>query len=204
MQMIQLQNYRQWDVRLQADLWLFLGKSSKPPLLLSPVLEIIREYIPFLNLFIFCYECILAPPSPARRERSRSSQDSCPAPQGCAAARAGRQPGVPAVPGHTYARKGKPDPDSLSHLLGGFAPTHAGAWTTACCCRCYFLSVFLDIYTSSLHPQDGFQASVLFPMATKTQPGNLNPLARPSHRQGRWWGAPASSGWSLQLVTKLF
>lgn len=47
MQMIQLQNYRQWDVRLQADLWLFLGKSSKPPLLLSPLLEIIREYIPF-------------------------------------------------------------------------------------------------------------------------------------------------------------
>lgn len=35
MQMIQLQNYRQWDASLQADLWLFLGKSSKPPLLLS-------------------------------------------------------------------------------------------------------------------------------------------------------------------------
>lgn len=51
MQMIQLQNYRQWDVSLQADLWLFLGKSSKPPLLLSPPLEIIREYIPFF----FCF-----------------------------------------------------------------------------------------------------------------------------------------------------
>lgn len=35
MQMIQLQNYRQWDVSLQADLRLFLGRSSKPPLLLS-------------------------------------------------------------------------------------------------------------------------------------------------------------------------
>lgn len=30
--------------------------------------------------------------------------------------------------------------------------------------------------TSSHHPQDGFQASLLFPMATQTQSGNLNPL----------------------------
>lgn len=110
---------------------------------------------------------------------------AAPLPRAVATAHAGQQPGVPAVPGHTYARKGKHDPVSLSHLLGGFAPTRAGAWTTACCCRCYFLSVFLDINTSSLHPQDGFQASILFPMATKTQPGNHNPLARLSRKPTR-------------------
>lgn len=35
---------------------------------------------------------------------------AAPLPRAVAAARAGRQPGVPAVPGHTYARKGKHDP----------------------------------------------------------------------------------------------
>ena len=143
-----------------------------------------REYILFFFLFFFRYEYILLPPSPARREGSRSSRDGCPAPRGCD--RAGRQPGVPPVPGHACAGEGEHNPAGLSHLPAGLAPTHAGAWTTACCCCCYFLSVFLDINTSSLHPQDGFQASILFPMATKTQPANLNPLTRVSGKQGRW------------------
>lgn len=65
-------------------------------------------------------------------------------------------------------------------------PDSCRARAAARCCRCYFLLVFLDIDTSSLHPQDGFQASILFPMATKTQPGNLNPLAQFSGRGGRW------------------
>lgn len=47
MRMIQLPNYLQEDVSLQADLWLFLGRSSRPPLLLSPPLEIIRGHFFF-------------------------------------------------------------------------------------------------------------------------------------------------------------
>lgn len=82
-------------------------------------------------------------------------------------------------------------------------PDSCRARAAARCCRCYFLLVFLDIDTSSLHPQDGFQASILFPMATKTQPGNLNPLAQLSGRGGRWGKLQAPPGWSLQLHTKL-
>lgn len=83
-------------------------------------------------------------------------------------------------------------------------PDSCWAQATARCCHCYFLLVFLDIDTSSLHPQDGFQASVLFPMATKTQPGNLNPLAQLSGKGGRWGKARAPLGWSFQLDIKLF
>lgn len=154
---------------LQADLWLFLGKSSKPPLLPSPPLGIIREYIPFFNYYFLL--CIRSCPSqPCKKGRSRSSGAAL-LPRWPAARRARGA-------GDTCAREGEHDPIGLSHRPGGFAPTRDGAWTTACCCCCYFLSVFLDINTSSLHPQDGFQAPILFPMATKTQPGNLSPLAR--------------------------
>lgn len=78
-------------------------------------------------------------------------------------------------------------------------------WARAArCCRCYFLLVFLDIDTSSLHPQHGFQASVLFPMATKSQPGNLNPLTQLSGKGREVGEAPAPLGWSLQLHAELF
>lgn len=198
MQMIQLQNYRQWDVSLPADLWLFLGKSSKPPLLLSPPLEIIREYSSFFFFFlVFRYEYILLPPSPARRERSRSSGDGCPAPWG--------RGHWPVARGTHMPGKANTTPlafpicrEDLHRLAPGLGRRRAAA-------AAIFSLVFLDINTSSLHPQDGFQASILFPMATKTQPGNLNPLTPLSRRRG-WCGGggPGPPVWSFQLNIKLF
>lgn len=120
MQMIQLQNYRQWDASLQADPWLFLGKSSKPPLLLSPPLEISREYIPYSP--IFRCEHTLVSPSPAGREWSWSSRGGCPAPGPWLCWLASWHA--------SSARKDKHDPKhdpvGLSHLPGGFVPTPAG------------------------------------------------------------------------------
>lgn len=129
---------------------------------------------------------------PCRTGMEPGSWDGRPAP---------RSP-VPAVPGHTYTRTCKHDPvasptsqEQLHQLLPGLG--------RRCCCRCYFLSVFLDIDTSSLHPQDGFQASILFPMATNMEPGNLNPLTRlrqVREEVGEPW---PPTHWSLQLHTQL-
>lgn len=85
---------------------------------------------------------------------------------------------VPAVPGHTYTRMGKHNPIASPESQEELHQLPQGLGRRRCRRCCYFLSVFLDIDTSSLHPQDGFQASILFPMATNTEPGNLNPLAR--------------------------
>lgn len=118
-QMIQLQNYRQWDVSLPADLWLFLGKSSKPPLLLSPPLEIIREYISFFFFsFFFTMNTFFSLPALQEGNRAVTPGTAAPLPRAVVAARAGRHPGVPAVPGHTCARKGEHDPVGLSHPPG--------------------------------------------------------------------------------------
>lgn len=162
MRMIQLPNYLQEDVSLQADLWLFLGRSSRPPLLLSPPLEIIRGCIIFFwggGFLLYKYLLSLL------------------ALQG--GTRAGVW-GVPAVnpslvrrrcPRGCVCRGGDPDPVGLSGPQGG--PEPLGRQRAAA--AIFSAVVFLAVNTSSLHPQDGFQASILFPMATQSRPANLNP-----------------------------
>lgn len=184
MQMIQLQNYQQWDASLQADPWLFLGKSSKPPLHLSPPPEIRAENIIPYSLGLHFLPALqqgnggVAVPLPGHG--FAGWHPSC---QQCQEGQTGAQ-----------TRPCWPFPSARR-----VCPDSCWARATAWCCCCYFLLVFLDIDTSSLHPQDGFQASILFPMATKTQPGNLKPLSQLSGRGGRWgklqhlWAGHSSS-----------
>lgn len=81
MQMIQLQNYRQWDASLQADPWLFLGKSSKPPLHLSPPLEITAENrIPLFPYVFFFFAVNTFWSLPALQERNGAGSAGVAAP----------------------------------------------------------------------------------------------------------------------------
>lgn len=176
MQMIQLQNYQQWDASLQADPWLFLGKSSKPPLHLSPPPEIRAENIIPYSLILHS-----GLSQPCRKGMELELQGwlshswavtllaGIPACQQC-------------QEGQTRAQTRPRWPFPSARRV---CPHSCWAGATAWCC-CYFLLVFLDIDTSSLHPQDGFQASILFPMATKSQPGNLELLSQLSGKGGRW------------------
>lgn len=114
MQMIQLQNYQQWDASLQADPWLFLGKSSEPPLHLSPPAEIRAE-----NIIPYCLGLHFLP---ALQQGNGAGAAGVAAPL----------PGhlLAGIPGASSARKDKHDPrhdpGGLSHLPGGFVPTPAG------------------------------------------------------------------------------
>lgn len=187
------------DASLQADLWLFLGKSSKPPLLLSPPLAISRGFIPHSR--IFRCEHIPVSPSPAGREPELELLGWLP----CSWAMA-LLAGIPAC---QQCQEGQTPPQTRPRWPFPSArrvcPGSCWARATARCCHCYFLLVFLDIDTSSsLHPQDGFQASILFPMATKNPARKPQPT-RPTLWQGGEVGeAPAPPGCSLQLDTKLF